>query len=171
MHVFSLRLIVHRYMGSLKTKKLEALYSAAIMSDLEAAQIDNLQRVLGIKDGAADRIAQAAMTKNMMEMMEGMDDGEGLGDMEGLGAGGSPADTQQMIDVLKEVRKSRVLICLALYFSLLNQLASCFVVVNDSPGLGGLRGGSRCRTQGARIDFRSFWHGYQRDDWGHGGAS
>ena len=53
---------MHRYSGSLNKGQLEALFTKYVSKSTEAEidgeSINNLQRVLGIKDAVADRIAQ-----------------------------------------------------------------------------------------------------------------
>jgi len=103
-----------KYNGKAGKGKLEALYGRYVASaetaGISGDSIDNLQRLFGIKDGAAERIGQKAMMEQVMEMMKDVEDGDlaGLGGL-GDGAGsamGSPEDTQAMIDVLKEALAS-----------------------------------------------------------------
>jgi hypothetical protein len=112
------------YTGRLSKAKLEKLYSRCLELETEdEGALNNLQRVLGIKDNKAEQLQEIRMQRMMMKMMQEMqEDPEAMeamadmmggidplmsaGDGGGIGAMGSPADVQQMIDVLREALAS-----------------------------------------------------------------
>lgn len=103
-----------KYSGTASKKQLEGLFTKSVLK-FDAASIDNLQRVLGIKDGAAERLSSAVMMEQMTDAikmaseeeggMEALQELLGGGDPEELAAAVDPAagaeNFQEMIDVLK----------------------------------------------------------------------